>query len=287
MKVKEVFEKSVNFFRERNIYNPRFEVELLLASVLKTDRIGVYLKYEAPLTEMETNSLRELVVRKSKGEPTAYLIGEKFFYGRSYEVGTGVLIPRPETEQIVEEAQSFLKQTKFESIKIADLGSGTGCLGITLGLEEPTSEVTMIEKSIQAYQYTQKNLKNLVDNENQHRFKIINQAIEDLYPSQQFHLIVANPPYIAEEDPEIDQNVKAFEPHEALFAEDKGLSAISSWLNFVVASLKPRGACFFEMGYKQGRDVMELFRSKNCFQSIDLIQDFNQRDRIIKAVKHG
>ena len=110
MKVKEVFEKSVSFFRDKNIPQPRFEVELLLASVLQTDRVGIYLKYEAPLSEKEIQSMRELVLRKSKGEPTAYLLGEKYFYGRPFKVGSGVLIPRPETEQLIEEALSYIKQ---------------------------------------------------------------------------------------------------------------------------------------------------------------------------------
>src|SRR5687768_12426685 len=114
MKIKEAFEKSVQFFREKNIENPRFEAELLLASVLKTDRIGIYLKYEAPLTEMETNTFRELVMRKSKGEPTAYLLQEKYFFGRKFKVGPGVLIPRPETEQIVEDVLTFIKQKSFK-----------------------------------------------------------------------------------------------------------------------------------------------------------------------------
>lgn len=323
MKIKEVFEKSVQFFREKNIENPRLEAELLLASVLKTDRIGVYLKYEAPLTDIETNALRELVVRKSKGEPTAYLLQEKYFFGRKFKVGPGVLIPRPETEQIIEEALHFIKPNSSEaddskdlkkvfsgnlqhgvaksednfvsaisasegtSIKIADLGSGSGCLGLTLGLELPSSEVTLIEKSPQAFEFAKNNLHSLVDEAHRSRFHLENKAVEDFTPSYRFHIIVANPPYIGEEDSEIASNVKAFEPHEALFAADQGMATISSWLNFVVDSLEPGGVSYFEIGHKQGSAVKALFQTKNCFQSVDLIQDFNQRDRIIRAVKHG
>lgn len=324
MKIKEVFEKSVQFFREKNIENPRLEAEMLLASVLKTDRIGIYLKYEAPLTEIETKVLRELVVRKSKGEPTAYLLQEKYFFGRKFMVGPGVLIPRPETEQIVEEALNFIKQHLFKfddskdlkeelfsgklkhgvaksgdnfvstisasegtSIKIADLGSGSGCLGLTLGLEMPTSEVTLIEKSPEAFEFAKNNLHSLVDETHRSRFQLENKAVEDFTPPYRFHIIVANPPYIGEEDTEVATNVKAFEPHEALFAADQGMAIISSWLNFVVDSLEPGGVSYFEIGHKQGSAVKVLFQTKNCFQSVDLIQDFNQRDRIIRAVKYG
>lgn len=341
MKIKEVFEKSVQFFREKNIESPRLEAELLLASVLKTDRIGIYLKYEAPLTDEETKVLRELVVRKGKGEPTAYLLQEKYFYGRKFKVGPGVLIPRPETEQIIEEALHFIQQHSFKnrsnfhngsdealrlsqrsvslsgssqkesspdkweegvsgnednfvstlsngtSFKIADLGSGSGCLGLTLGLELPMSEVTLIEKSPQAFEFAKNNFSTLVDEAHRSRFHLENKAVEDFTPPHRFHIILANPPYIGEEDSEIASNVKAFEPHEALFAADQGMAVISSWLKFVVDSLEPSGVSYFEIGHKQGDAVKALFQSKNCFQSVDLIQDFNQRDRIIRAVKYG
>lgn len=287
MKIKDAFEKSVHFFREKNIENPRLEAELLLASVLNTDRIGIYLKYEAPLSEGETNSLRELVVRKGKGEPTAYLLQEKYFFGRKFKVGPGVLIPRPETEQIIEEVLSFINPKAFEKINIADLGAGSGCLGLTLGLELPIAQVTLVEKSPQAFEYTKNNFNLLVDEVNRSRFYLENKTVEEFEPSKRFHVIVANPPYIAKDDVEIDSKVKAFEPHEALFAADQGMFAISSWLNFVVDSLEPGGVSYFEIGYKQGETVKALFQNKNCFQSVDLIQDFNQRDRIIKAVKYG
>lgn len=287
MKIKDAFEKSVHFFREKNIENPRLEAELLLASVLNTDRIGIYLKYEAPLSESETHSLRELVVRKGQGEPTAYLLQEKYFFGRKFKVGPGVLIPRPETEQIIEEVLSFINLKTLEKINIADLGAGSGCLGLTLGLEVPSAQVTLVEKSPQAFEYTKNNFNLWVDESHRSRFHLENKPVEEFAPPSRFHVIVANPPYIDKDDVEVDSKVKAFEPHEALFAADHGMSAISSWLNFVVDSLEPGGVSYFEIGYKQGEAAKDLFRNKNCFQSVDLIQDFNQRDRIIKAVKYG
>ena len=102
MKVKDVFEKSIQYLKDKKIDQPRFETEMLMAHVLKTDRVGIYLKFDAPLEEVEVSSLREMIIKKGKGFPTAYLIGEKFFYGRKFKVGSGVLIPRPETEQIID-----------------------------------------------------------------------------------------------------------------------------------------------------------------------------------------
>lgn len=302
MKVKEVFEKSVSFFRDKNIPQPRFEVELLLASVLQTDRVGIYLKYEAPLSEKEIQSMRELVLKKSKGEPTAYLLGEKYFYGRPFKVGSGVLIPRPETEQLIEEALSYIKQKLIiptpplaessdllpnAGLTVADLGTGSGCIGLTIGLECPLADITLVEQSATAISFAQQNGRSLVPLGDQHRFHFYQNSVENFIPTHLFSLIVANPPYIAEHDTEIQATVKAFEPSEALFAPQEGLYSIRTWLNFVEKYLAPGGMALFEIGYKQGAAVKELFQSKNNFQSLEIIKDFNQRDRIIRAVKYG
>ncbi len=288
MKVKEVFEKSVQFLRERNIESPRLETELLVASVLKTNRIGIYLKYEAPLTEPEVAALRDLVVRKSKGEPTAYLLGEKYFYGRRFLVGPGVLIPRPETEQIIEEAVDYFKNNAcLGPMKIADFGAGSGCLGISLGLEFAEADVVMVERSPIAACYCEKNIGSLVGDADRKNFHLFKVAVENWHPDSQFQLIVANPPYIDPSDEDVSPTVKKFEPAEALFAEDLGLSAISSWLNVVEKCLTPNGVTFFEIGHKQGAEVKKLFDSKKIFKAVEILQDFNKKDRIIKAVKNG
>lgn len=259
-----------------------------MASVLKTDRVGIYLRFEAPLTETEISTLRQLIVRKSKGEPTAYLIGEKYFCGHRFAVGPGVLIPRPETELIVEDVLIELKTKNcLEAINIADFGAGSGCLGISLGLEWPQSLVTLIEKSPQTFSFCQQNVENLVDTANRGRFKLVQGAVED-YPGEKcFQLIVANPPYIDFDDPEVSPTVKQFEPHEALFADGQGLASVISWLEKSKQCLIPGGLCYFEIGYKQGPEVQALFEKSGAFRSVEILRDFSKRDRIIKAVKNG
>lgn len=288
MKVKEVFEKSVQFLRDKKIENPRLETELLLAFVLKADRIGIYLKYEAPLTDAEVSQLRELVVRKGKGEPTAYLIREKYFFGRRFNVGQGVLIPRPETEMIVEEVIKELQNGEYGSTpKIVDWGAGSGCLGLTIGLEVPQSHVTLIERSGEAYIYCLENEALLVDSENRQRFQLINSSVESWRPDQQVDVIVANPPYIDFKDPDVAPDVRQFEPREALFAEDEGLATIKSWIAKATECLVPGGICYFEIGHRQGPVVKNLFESGNVFCKVEIMKDFNKLDRIVKAVKNG
>lgn len=288
MKVKEVFEKSVLFLKDRNIESPRLETELLLSSVLKTDRIGIYLKYEAPLTEPEVNAMRELVVRKSKGEPTAYLLREKYFYGRRFEVGPGVLIPRPETEQIIEEVLKVLANKEVEtSLAIADFGSGSGCLGISLGLEIKDARVYLVEKSSDAFEFIKQNLNTLVGSDDLARFKIFHSPVENWHCSELLDVVVANPPYIDFADPEVCEKVRKYEPPEALFANNEGTALIEAWLFKTIEILKPGGCVFFEIGYKQGQKIKNLFDSTKVFKSVEILQDFNKRDRIIKAVKNG
>jgi release factor glutamine methyltransferase len=288
MKVKEVFEKSVQFLRERNIESPRLEAELLVSSVLKTDRVGIYLKYEAPLTEIELSQLRELVVRKSKGEPTAYLLGEKYFFGRRFHVGPGVLIPRPETELIVEDVISYFRENLVRiPARIADLGAGSGCLGLTLGLEFPQSQVALVERSLQAFEFCRKNLETVIEEPQRSRFQIFHQDVENWQASDAFDLVVANPPYIDPADENVSSMVRKYEPNEALFSDDHGLADIKSWLLKLGEILSPKGITYFEIGHKQGPDVKKLFESQNIFKAVEILQDFNKKDRIIKAVKNG
>lgn len=288
MKVKEVFEKSVQFLRDRNIESPRLETELLIASVLKTDRIGIYLKYEAPLTELEVSSLRELIVRKSKGEPTAYLLGEKCFYNRVFKVGSGVLIPRPETEMIVEEVVSQLPKMKCaEDPQVVDWGAGSGCIGLSIGLEYPKAHVTLVERSSEAFLYCRQNYENLVGLEDRKRFQLLNGSVEDWSCDKRMDVIVGNPPYIDPRDPDVAPMVKQFEPPEALFSDKGGLQTLSSWLDKAVECLAPEGHLYFEIGHKQGPEVLELFKSRNVFCNVEILKDFNKRDRIVKAVKNG
>lgn len=288
MKIKEVFEKTVQFFREKGIEQARLEAELLLSYVIKTDRIGIYLKYEAPMNESEVKQMRDLVMRKSKGEPTAYLIGEKFFYNRKFCVGAGVLIPRPETEQIIESILKQLNKNEFnqKNLKIVDLGSGSGCIGLTLGLELTQSEVFLIEKSKDAFLYLQKNFNMLIHPEDQPRFHLINSSVEEWKIEEKFDVIVANPPYIDSNDLEISAEVKKFEPEEALFSENQGLADIKSWLDFVIKHLSSNGLCLFEIGHKQGEVVSDLFSNTNYFQSVEILKDFSQKDRIIFAIRN-
>ncbi len=283
MKLKDVFEKTVQFFKEKKIETARLDAEILLAHALKIERLQIYLKYEQPLSVQEVDVCREVVRRRNLGEPVAYIVGEKGFFGEIFDVGPGVLIPRPESEIIVEEAIKFLTQVKIENPVILDLGAGTGCLGLSILKQIPNAKLIAVEKSEKAAEFWLKNAKKLQLEE---RAQLILQDVEKLKINQlpKFQVIVANPPYIDREDPEIESAVKSFEPHEALFTPAQGLYCYQQWLPLVAPKLAQPGLLLFEIGYRQAAAVSKIVHDLSVFSKIEIIKDLSGLDRTLKCV---
>lgn len=283
MKLKEVFEKSIQFFKDKKIESARLDAELLLAHVLKIDRLQIYLKYDQPLSEDEISACREAVRRRAQGESVAYITGEKGFFGETYFVGSGVLVPRPETETLVEEAIKFIKESKLETPRVLDLGAGTGCIGFSILRNVPGATLVSIEKSPKAHEYLKRNQEHL---DLVNRSEIVLSDVMDYKPATKFDVIVANPPYIAPSDPHIQDSVKKFEPHDALFATEEGFSDLFRWSSKFSACLNRPGIMLFEMGHLQGTKLKEYFTSLNAFSSVQILKDLSGLDRIVKAVNN-
>ncbi len=284
MKLQEVFEKSVQFFKDKKIETARLDAELLIAHALKFERVQIYVKYDQPLKEDEITACRELIRRRSQGEPVAYILGEKGFYGLRFEVGPGALIPRPETEAIVELAIAFVQKNKMENPRILDLGAGTGCIGFSILKNIPNATLVSLENSDRAFKYLQSNKSNhqLGDRANLIQHDINTFDFSVLEP---FDLIVANPPYIAENDPLVEVMVKKFEPTEALFAKNDGLELTQKWSNQTKNILKSPGLMLFEIGHQQGATLKSYFESLKVFSSVQIIKDLSGLDRIIKSIR--
>ena len=280
MKLKEVFEKSVQFFKDKKIESARLDAELLLSHALKIDRLQIYLKYEQPLTEAEVQNCREVVRRRSLGEPVAYIAGEKGFYGEIFKVGEGVLIPRPETELIVEEALEFIKKNNIESPAVIDLGAGSGCVGFAILKNCETASLISVEKSEKAFSYLKQNQAAL---QLEIRSQLLLQDVRNFQTEQKFDVVIANPPYISTQDPATEANVRKFEPSEALFAEQEGYKDLYDWSQKFAPLLKPNGIMLFEMGYQQGPQLKKHFEALNCFRHVEVLKDLSGLDRAIKA----
>lgn len=298
MKIKEVLEKSTEFLRSKKIENPRFESEILIANGLQLKRIDLYLKYEQPLQEAEVQKLRTFVQRRGQGEPSAYITGTKGFYGFDFVVGPAVLIPRPETETLIDllledPVLDRIQESRQERIQIVDLGSGSGCLGLSLLKKIPNSHLLSVDISADALEIAKTNAKNLnLDDRVQfvcsdaNEIKKISEQAPQVF-SEKIDILVSNPPYIAENDPEVEENVKKFEPQQALFAQDQGLALLKSWSQIYGTYLQAQSLSIMEMGYQQGSAMKAHFQSLNIFDQVYVLQDLNGRDRFIKGVKNG
>jgi len=238
------------FLEGRGAGEARLEAELLVAEALSIERLRVFLELDRPLTEPEVTRARELVVRRGRGEPCAYVIGKKEFYGRSFEVGPGVLVPRPETEYLVDLARERLRGRARPSV--FDLGTGSGCIALTLFFELEEARVVASDLSERALAFARANAARLGAKVE----LLLGDGFEPVR-GRRFDCIVSNPPYV---DPAaagtLAREVREFEPPEALFAP---AGDRDHWVRRLAreapAFLEPGGVCLVELGHDQARAV--------------------------------
>ena len=282
MKLNDVLQKTIQFFKDKKFDTPRLDAELLISHALKIPRIQLYVKFDSPLNEAEVNLCREYVKRRTAGEPVAYIIEEKGFYGHNFKVKAGVLIPRPETEMIVDDVLADFKKHPRDHVRILDLGAGTGCIGLSILKHISLAELVTVEKSAEAFALVQENI---ASSDLSARAKAIHADVLSLNPAElgEFDYIVSNPPYIDINDPQVEANVRKYEPSLALFAEDNGLFALKSWSVKFAPSLKAEGLMLFEMGHTQGEAMKKHFSDISKFKEVTVLKDLSGLDRIVKA----
>ncbi len=284
MKLNEVLTKSIQFFKDKKIDTARLDAELLISHALKIDRMGLYLKYDQPLTNVEVSDCREMIRRRSLGEPVAYIVQEKGFYGLNFFVEKGILVPRPETEMIVDEVLLFIKSNPIPNPRILDLGTGSGCIGLSILKNHPEATLIAIDKSETSHKIFSKNAEALGLT---HRCQFISADIDALDFSNLglFDFIVSNPPYIDVADLRVQKSVRDFEPEAALFAADRGFSLLKSWSKKSVPHLKDKSLMMFEMGMDQGSEMLAHFQTLGAFNKVSVLKDLSGLDRFIKAVR--
>jgi release factor glutamine methyltransferase len=279
--IKDIVEKTTQHFKQKGFPTARLDAELLFGHALKMKRTELYINFEKPLSDPELEACREVVRRRAAGEPVAYICGSRDFYKSTFFVGPGVLIPRPDTEVLVEVAVEWIKKNHPDGhVEILDLGAGTGCISLSLAKEFPNSQVSAVEKSENAAEYFEKNKLGLqADNATLIRDDV---ATHD-FAGKKFDVVVSNPPYISESDINVDLNVKKYEPFDALFSSDNGLSDIKTWAAIAAKLLKSGGLCVFEIGATQGSEVERIFNSLGVFTNIKILPDYSHYDRAISA----
>jgi release factor glutamine methyltransferase len=287
MKLKDVLDRTIQFFKDKKIDQPRLEAEWLIAGGLGLNRVDLYMRYEQPLKEDEVHKLRDFVRRRALGEPLAYITGARGFYKLDFKVTPAVLIPRPETEILVERALDWIQEQlkQQELVRVLDLGCGSGCIGLTIAYECPKARVDLVDVSPEALKVAQENAKNwAVDGRCTFHLGDAVEIAEQLQPG--YHLILANPPYIEPNDPEIQESVKKFEPPLALFA-DGGTSLLKKWSQKYSQKISPPGLMMMEMGFKQGAEMREFYQGISKFSDVQILQDYSGLDRFIQGKTYG
>lgn len=272
----EVLQKTRAFFESKGIDNARLEAELLFAHVLKCPRLDLYLQFERPLDDSTLEQLRGLVKRRSNREPLQYVLGEAPFREFMVKVDSRVLIPRPETELLVDH---IIAQVEGSPKRILDLGTGSGVLALALAREYPQSEVVAVDKSQDAL---------VLARENAELCGVAERVlfIESDWLSSvsgTYDLIVSNPPYLTLDEWENAQaEVKVFEPRSALTAEKEGLADLESILNEAPACLEKNGVVALETGIAQHESLEAISKKVGYTRALSL-QDDTERDRFFFA----
>jgi release factor glutamine methyltransferase len=252
----------------------------LLSEILQCKRLDLYLKFDQPLKPVEVNQYREWIARRGKFEPLQYIVGKVDFYGLSFIVTPDVLIPRPETEILVD---TIVNEYKTDSSKkILDIGVGSGCIAVSIAKNLVGSEVTGIDISGKAINVACKNSDTNGTSEN---LKLIVGDIKEHSFKNKFDAIVSNPPYVSKQEyATLQKEIIDYEPAIALTDDNDGLEfyrIIACKLNLL---MNAGGKIYFEVGLEQSEKVVEILQA-NEVSNIKIIKDLSQIDRIVAGVK--
>jgi release factor glutamine methyltransferase len=274
---------SADYLKEKGVESPRLDAEHILAHVLGMGRLEMYLQHERPLSSGELDAFRPLLKRRAKREPLQYVLGRQAFRTLELEVGPGVLIPRPETESLVEEVLQWARARAPEVRALAglDIGTGSGAIALALSAEGPFERFVATDVSAIALDLATRNrdAHGLGDRVEVRR----GASYEPIGPDERFDAIVSNPPYVAEsERGDLAPEIVDWEPAEALFGGADGLVVIQEIVCGAAAVLAPRGLLALEVGLGQAASVAALMESEGL-GDVRVRKDLTGRARVVMA----
>lgn len=280
--VGELYTNLKSMLRLMNIEEYSFEAKLIFEKAFESELPRILMNRDSAVPENILKDIQDMAEKRRNGLPVQYIVGEWEFYGYPFKVGKGVLIPRQDTETLVDYVLEICRRNNIKSPKIIDLCSGTGCIAITLKKEIPDSEVYALELSENALEYLEYNKKlNNAD------IKIIKaDVLEDNSRKNLpvFDIIVSNPPYLTKQDmQELQKEVQA-EPESALYASEDGLCFYKKITPLWKKSLKKGGIIVYEIGINQHDSVSDILKSDN-FEKVEFIKDTAGIIRVVSAVK--
>lgn len=279
MKLKDAYKKAIDIISPKTDDAP-FDAMCLVEKVFGFDRTQYYLKSEENVSDEKSAALINLAIKRASGEPLQYILGQWEFMGRPFFVGRDVLIPRPETEMIVEAAIDFIKG--IEKPVIFDLCSGSGCIGISVAAENPKSTVYLLEKSDEAMTYLKRNIElNKVKNV----FPVQGDIFTDYreFSNLKPDLILSNPPYIESGIISSLQEEVLKEPVMALDGGVDGLEFYRAICSHWIPLLKKKGAVIVECGENQGERICEIFQKNNRIAKASFFLDYCENERMVIA----
>ena len=273
---------TTDFLRDKGSDSPRLDAEVLLAHSCDCPRIELYTRFEEQPAEETRTGFRELVKRRVAGAPVAYLVGHREFFSLSFRVTPDVLIPRPETEQIVVRAADLSKEMEIRNV--ADVGTGSGILAICCAKHISGCRVTATDISTAALALASENA---TTHEVADRVGFIECDLLSAIPAQpQFDLIVSNPPYVStQEMAELDPEVRDYEPHLALDGGEQGIEIIQRLLPESAQRLNPGGWLMMEVSPMNAAAVEDLILKTDQLKLRETIPDLEQRPRVAQAIK--
>lgn len=251
-----------------------FEAKQIIKHITGYSNEQILSGYQNELSGFQEINLQVIMKQRLNRYPLQYILGKWDFYGRPYKVGPGVLIPRPDTETVIEICLDIIEKEKPSDV--LDLCAGTGCIGITIACERKNSNVTLVEKYEEAARYIKENIKNADGNAN----ILMGDIFESIGADKKYDLIVSNPPYINEKDMGNLQPEVEFEPPTALYGGEDGLMFYRAIASNYRDSLKSGGSLVFEIGYDQGEAVKDILLALG-FKNVKIKKDYSENDRVV------
>ncbi|HMN49536.1 MAG TPA: peptide chain release factor N(5)-glutamine methyltransferase [Ignavibacteriaceae bacterium] len=275
--VLEAIKLSTEYLEKKQVESPRTNAEILLADILHCKRLDLYLSFDKPLSENELNLYRESIKQRAMRIPLQYILGYVEFFGLKINVNQNVLIPRPETELLVEKIINDFKSIK--NLRILDIGSGSGNISLSLAKNLENSFVTGIDISDKAIEVAIDNaIKNSVANV---EFKLLDIMTEEIFNQGKFDLIVSNPPYVSKNDYQtLEPELKVHEPRVALTDNADGLTFYNRIITIAKNILKQQGYLYFEIGKDQHEIIYGLMNQQK-FNNIKIQKDYSGIERMI------
>lgn len=267
------------FFRDKGIESPRLEAQILLSHILKCKRIDLYVRSEDETTEEQRTAFKTMIKKRVEGCPVAYLVGQREFYQLAFDVNPSVLIPRPETEFLVVECLRLLKGK--ESPSLLDIGTGSGCIALSIAHQHPTVRLAAVDISADALAVARANAAKYGLSE---RVRFLEGDLFAPVASEQFDIVVSNPPYVSENEmAALAKDIRDYEPRLALFGGPDGLAVYRRLIADAARHLERGGHLVLEIGATQEKAVRSLIEQQLGLEVIATRLDGQKLPRIIVA----